>query len=337
MHVSQLTIDVRLDADDRKCRLREDARRGLTSVPKDLPPKWHYDERGSQLFVEITRLPEYYLTRVETEILERVASEVALLSEADTIVELGSGSSEKTRILLDAFDAKGRLERFVPFDVSEAALHEAAARIAADYPGVTVHALVGDFEHELELLPPGGRRLAAFLGSSYGNLRPAERADLLDSLRRTLGLGDTLLLGTDLVKERETLERAYDDPAGVTAQFNLNVLRVLNRELGAEFDTDRFEYVARWNPDEEWMEMYLRSTTEQRVHVAELGQSFRFAPGELMRIETSAKFRRERVERELANAGFRLVSWWEDADGRFALSLAAAAAAPESLDGDGGI
>jgi len=301
--------------------LRTDARRGLTSDPKWLPPKWFYDEHGSVLFEEITRLPEYYPTRAEREILETRADEIAADSDATALVELGSGSSEKSRVLLDAMRRHDTLERYVPVDVSESALAEAAEALRAEYPGLAVHGLVADFEHQLGQLPAGGRRMVAFLGGTIGNLVPADRAVFLADLRRTLVPGDTLLLGTDLVKSPDVLVPAYDDAAGVTAAFNKNVLAVLNRELKADFDLDAFDHVARWDAEHEWIEMRLRSRRAQNVYVAGLDLDVHFADGEEMRTEVSAKFQREGVTAELEVAGFALSDWWTDSDGRFALSL----------------
>jgi len=326
MAVAAHTVEVHLSPQDRRDALCADARAGLSSTPKQLPPKWFYDARGSELFDEITRLPEYYLTRCEREILEARAAEIAAVAHAETLVEIGSGTSEKTRILLDALAPAG----FVPFDVSEETLRESAAQVAAEHPGLTVHAVVGDFERHLGLLPRqvvagGGRRLVAFLGSSIGNLGPRQRERFLRALRATLEPGDGLLLGTDLVKDPARLVRAYDDSSGVTAAFNLNVLAVLNAELGADFDLARFEHVARWNPAGEWIEMLLRSAAEQVVSVPALDERYAFAAGELMLTEISAKFRREGVEAELGAGGFRVLRWWEDSTRSFALSLSAAA------------
>ncbi|MDP9069976.1 MAG: L-histidine N(alpha)-methyltransferase [Actinomycetota bacterium] len=303
--------------------LADDARSGLVATPKELSPKWFYDERGCQLFDAITRLPEYYPTRSERAILEARAGTVAQLVPADTLVEIASGTSEKTRLLLDPLVAAG-LRRFVPFDVSQPTLRAAGDAIAAEYPGLEVHAVVGDLEQHVSLLPSGGHRLVAFLGGTIGNLLPPRRARLLSEIHRALRPGEALLLGTDLVKEASRLEAAYDDEAGVTAAFNRNVLRVLNRELGADFVPDRFEHVARFDPEHEWVEMHLRSTTGQTATVRGLGLEVRFAPGEEMRTEISAKFRREGVEAELAAAGFELVRWWTDPAGDFALSLSLA-------------
>ncbi len=317
-----LRVDTHLDPADLGTALRADARRGLTSTPKDLPPKWFYDDRGSELFDEITRLPEYYPTRTERSILLAHADDVVTASGADTLVELGSGTSEKTRILLDAFHGRGRLRTFVPFDVSEATLRDAAASVASEYPGVGVHAVVGDFERHLGEVPAEGRRTVAFLGGTIGNFAPEPRGEFLAALAATLRPGETLLLGTDLVKDEGRLVRAYDDAAGVTAAFNKNVLAVLNRELGATFDAEDFDHVAHWSADDEWIEMRLRARRDLRVPVPELGLDVGFASGEEMRTEISAKFRRDKVARELDAAGFELAEWWTDPAGDFALSLA---------------
>jgi L-histidine N-alpha-methyltransferase len=301
--------------------LRLDAYRGLTSIPKELPPKWFYDHRGSQLFDEITRLPEYYPTRRERSILAARSDEIAQVTKADTLVEIGSGTSEKTRLLLDALRSAGTLTRFVPFDVSETTLRDAAAAVVAEYPGTSVHAVAGDFERHLDRLPGGGRRLVAFLGGTIGNLLPDARARFIGEVAAGIGPDDAFLLGTDLVKDPARLVAAYDDTAGVTADFNRNVLRVLNRELGADFDPGRFEHVAVYDSDNEWIEMRLRATEAHVVHVPELGLIVRFSEGEEMRTEVSTKFRRDRVELELAAAGLRVVEWWTDQAGDFALSL----------------
>jgi L-histidine N-alpha-methyltransferase len=318
---TDVTVDVHLAPDATAHALEHDVRSGLSATPKTLPPKWFYDDRGSELFDEITRLPEYYPTRTERSILIAHARDIAELTKADTLVELGAGTSEKTRLLLDALRDRGTLERFVPFDVSEQTLRDAADAVAREYPGVRVHAVVGDFEHHLGELPRGGTRLVAFLGSTIGNFAPGPRARFLADLAATLAPGDALLLGTDLVKDVDRLVAAYDDTAGVTAAFNRNVLSVLDRELDADFDPGAFDHVAVWNPDEEWIEMRLRSARAQAVHLRALGLEVRFGPGEELRTEISAKFRRERVERELAAAGFHLAEWWTDPADDFALSL----------------
>ncbi len=314
-------IDVHLAPAELQAALRADVAAGLTSAPKELPPKWFYDGRGSDLFDQITRLPEYYPTRCERSILAERAEEVARLSGADTLVELGSGTSEKTHLLLDAIAGAGRLRRIVAFDVSEPTLRAAAATLAEEYPEVEVRAVVGDFERHLGTIPSGGRRLIAFLGGTIGNLAPKSRALFLSEVAMLMAPGDSLLLGTDLVKDVGRLEAAYDDAAGVTAEFNRNVLHVVNRELGADFVPERFDHVARYDPDEEWIEMWLRSTASQEVAVADLGLTVGFGAGEAMRTEISAKFRRAGVEAELGDADLALSRWWTDADGDFAVSL----------------
>lgn len=318
---TDVTVDVHLAPDAAAHALEADVRSGLTATPKTLPPKWFYDDRGSELFDEITRLPEYYPTRTERSILLEHAREIAELTKADTLVELGSGTSEKTRLLLDALRDAGTLERFVPFDVSEQTLRDAAAAVAHEYAGVRVHAVVGDFEHHLRELPGGGTRLVAFLGSTIGNLAPGPRAQFLADLAATLASGDAMLLGTDLVKDVDRLVAAYDDAAGVTAAFNRNVLSVLDRELHADFDPDAFDHIAVWDGEREWIEMRLRSRHAQTVHVRALALDVDFAAGEELRTEISAKFRRARVEQELRAAGLHLAEWWTDPAHDFALSL----------------
>jgi L-histidine N-alpha-methyltransferase len=302
--------------------IEEDVRRGLALSPKDIPPKWFYDDRGSELFDAITRLPEYYPTRREREILRAHAREIVDLAQADTLVELGSGTSEKTRVLLDAMRDAGLLRRFVPFDVSKQTLHDAAAAIEKEYPGTDVQPVVGDFTVDLETIPRGGRRLVAFLGGTIGNLLPDARRAFLRNIAAMLEPDDTLLIGTDLVKDVDRLVAAYDDAQGVTAEFNKNVLLVMNRELDASFELESFEHVAAWDDEREWIEMRLRSTRAQTVEVRALDLEIEFGAGEEMRTEVSAKFRRDRVETELGAAGMELLAWWTDPAGDFALSLA---------------
>jgi L-histidine N-alpha-methyltransferase len=321
MSVAPVDLDVHIHPDDFTAALRGDVVAGLTATPKTLPPKWFYDDRGSELFDAITRLPEYYPTERERSILRARAASIAAHSHADTIVELGSGTSDKTTVLLDAFTATGQLERFVPFDVSEATLRDAAERLAARYPGVDVRGVVGDFERHLRFIPRAGRRMIAFLGGTIGNFEPHARQAFLTALAATMAPGDTFLLGTDLVKDRQRLVRAYDDSAGVTAEFNRNVLRVLNRELDADFVPERFHHRAVWDDDNEWIEMHLVAAEEHLVHIRALDLEVAFAAGESIRTEISAKFRRAGVEGEMAAAGLELVDWYTDPDGDFALSL----------------
>ncbi|MFF7472285.1 L-histidine N(alpha)-methyltransferase [Streptomyces sp. NPDC008092] len=319
--MSPFLVTRTLPEDATDAALRADVLTGLTATPKTLPPKWFYDARGSELFEQITELPEYYPTRAEREILLARSGEIAAASGARTLVELGSGSSEKTRLLIDALTG---LEVYVPVDVSESALTQAGQALVAERPGLSVHALIADFTGRLELPETPGPRLLVFLGGTIGNLLPAERAEFLASVRRRLNPGDALLLGTDLVKDEEVLVRAYDDAAGVTAEFNKNVLAVVDRELDADFDPDAFDHVALWDAENEWIEMRLRSRVAQTVKVPALDLAVDFAAGEELRTEVSAKFRRDGVTAELAAAGLELTNWWTDAQGRFALSLSVA-------------
>lgn len=314
-----LTRTLPEDATD--AALRADVLRGLTRSPKSLPPKWFYDARGSELFEEITALDEYYPTRAEREILLVRAPEIAVATGARTLVELGSGSSEKTRHLLDALPL---LRGYVPVDVSESALTGAADALLAERPDLQVHALIADFTKDMELPAMPGPLLIAFLGGTIGNLLPGERAEFLTAVRALLAPGDALLLGTDLVKDESVLVRAYDDASGVTAAFNKNVLAVVDRELGADFDPADFDHVARWDREQQWIEMRLRARRDLTVKIPELDLVVTFEAGEELRTEVSAKFTQERVRTELAGAGMELTNWWTDEAGRFALSLATA-------------
>ena len=307
-----------LPEDATHAALLADVSHGLLAVPKTLPPKWLYDAYGSALFERITQLPEYYPTRAEQEILVARAAEIAAVTRARELVELGSGSSYKARRLLAAFP---RAACYVPVDVSESALQEAGETLVRAYPQLAVHALVADFTSGLSLPTSADGRLVAFLGGTIGNLLPRQRADFLTMVRAQLLPGDFLLLGVDLVKDPKTLVAAYDDAAQITSAFNKNVLTVVNRELGADFDLARFEHVARWDAEREWMEMRLRSRCAQSVKISALDVEVDFAAGEEMRTEVSAKFRRPGVEAELHAAGLHMVRWWTDPQGRFALCL----------------
>lgn len=303
--------------------MQDDIRRGLLSQPRTIPPVWFYDETGSRLFDEITRLPEYYLTRAERSILEARSSEVAQLSGADTLVEIGSGTSEKTRLLLDAMAAAGRLRHIVLLDISEEIMYQAATELRARY-AVNVHAVVGDLRTDLVRLPRPGRQLWAFLGSTIGNFEPAERAHLLVHFRQAMEDGDSLLLGTDLRKDVNRLVAAYDDARGVTARFNLNVLSVLNAEMGADFEPGAFEHRAVWNEAGGWIEMRLRSTRPQTVRMSALDLAIDLERDEEILTEISSKFDPAGVPRELAAAGLQMRASWTDPDGDFLLSLASA-------------
>ena len=310
--------------------LADDALDGLTRPFKEIPPKHFYDARGAELFDRICELPEYYPTRCERAILETRAGEIAALTGAAELVELGSGTAAKTRLLLDALHEEGTLRRYVPIDVTEAMVRDCAEALVEEYPGLHVHGIVGDFERHLGHVPPpeDGPRVVAFLGGTIGNFPPGSRRRFLRALSRLLRPEvDFLLLGTDLVKDARVLEAAYDDSAGVTAEFNRNVLRVMNRELGADFDVDAFEHVAFFDRDREWIEMRLRASRPMEVRVGALGLDVSFAAGEELRTEISAKFTPERLSGDLAAAGLRLGTVLTDEDGMFALSLSTRAPA----------
>jgi L-histidine N-alpha-methyltransferase len=317
-------LDVHRTEADADEALRADALHGLTATPKELPPKWFYDARGSELFELITELPEYYPTRTERALLEESVDAIAKASGADTIVELGSGSSAKTRLLLDAFARAGTLRRYVPQDVSEAALEGALEALGREYPDVELQGVVGDFTRDLDRLPRGGRRMIAFLGGTIGNLLPADRQQFLRLVRDVLEPGEQLLLGTGLVIDPATVVAAYDDAQGVTAEFNRNVLHVLNRELGADFDPAAFAHVALWDAGNEWIEMRLRAERAMTVRVDALDLTVEFAEGEEMRTEISAKFRPAGVREMLGEVGFAVSEFWSDPEERFGLSLATA-------------
>ncbi|HEX5308370.1 MAG TPA: L-histidine N(alpha)-methyltransferase [Solirubrobacteraceae bacterium] len=302
--------------------LAEDVLDGLTKPFKELPPKHFYDTRGAELFDRICELPEYYPTRTERAILQDHAERIAAATGAAELVELGSGTAAKTRVLLDALHAAGTLTRYVPVDVTEQMVRTCAEELTSEYPGLRVHGVIGDFERHLDRVPPAqGGRLVVFLGGTIGNFPPGSRRRFLREIARLLGPQDHLLMGTDLVKDPGVLERAYDDSEGVTAEFNRNLLRVLNRELDADFDPEDFEHVALFDQEHEWIEMRLRARRAHTTTVAELGLSVRFEQGEEMRTEISAKFTRLRVEEDLAAAGLELTSWLTDPDELFALSL----------------
>jgi L-histidine N-alpha-methyltransferase len=298
----------------------DDVRSGLFQSPKSIPPVWFYDEAGSLLFDEITRLPEYYLTRAERAILEVNAEEIAATANASTLVEIGSGTSEKTLILLDAMAEFGSLRGITLLDISEEILREAAVSLRDRYD-VDVHAVVGDFRSQLTKLPRHGQQLWAFLGSTIGNFAPLERSQLLSEFQMAMGVDDHLLLGTDLVKDPERLVAAYDDSAGVTAAFNKNVLSVLNRALGAHFDVDQFDHRAVWNPQSKWIEMRLRSRCHQVVPIDGLEMDISLVEGEEILTEVSSKFDPSQLADEFAGASMELHQAWTDPAGDFQLSM----------------
>jgi L-histidine Nalpha-methyltransferase len=319
---AQIEIDVDLPAGGTLAGMAEDVREGLSCPFKEIPPKYFYDDRGSRLFEAITGLPEYYPTRAERAILEARAREIVAAATPSTLIELGSGAAAKTRSLLDAMRAAGTLETYVPVDISEEITRRVAEELVAEYEGLRVHGIVCDYETHLERTPREEGGLIAFLGGTIGNFRPGPRRSFLARIATLMYPGDRFLLGTDLVKNRARLEAAYNDSKGITAEFNKNVLRVLNRELGADFDPDAFEHVAFWDGDNEWMDIRLRSLREQFIDIRELDMRVHFARNEEMRTEISTKFTRERLEASYADAGLELVEWWTDRDDLYALSLA---------------
>jgi L-histidine N-alpha-methyltransferase len=318
----RIAIDVHLPRDGVLAGLAEDVREGLSCPFKELPPKYFYDERGSQLFEAITELPEYYPTRAERSILEMRSEEIVTAADAEILIELGSGSAAKTRCLLDAMRAADLLDAYVPVDISEEITRETAEALVEEYEGLRVHGIICDYETHLERVPREEGALIAFLGGTIGNFRPAPRRSFLARIATLMYPGDRFLLGTDLVKDRARLEAAYNDSAGVTADFNKNVLRVLNRELDATFDPDAFEHVAFWDPENRWMDIRLRSLTEQFIDIRDLDMRVHFARNEEMRTEISTKFTRSRLEASYADAGLELIEWWTDPDELYALSLA---------------
>jgi L-histidine Nalpha-methyltransferase len=320
----QIAIDVHLPRDGVLAGMAEDVREGLSCPFKELPPKYFYDERGSELFERITELPEYYPTRAERSILDAHAAEIVEAAGAGILIELGSGSAAKTRCLLDAMEGADLLDTYVPVDISEEITRRTAAELVEEYDGLRVHGIVCDYETHLERVPREEGALLAFLGGTIGNFRPAPRRSFLARIATLMYPGDRFLLGTDLVKDRQPLEAAYDDSQGVTAEFNKNVLAVLNRELGANFDLDEFEHVAFWDEENEWVDIRLRSLAEQFIDVKQLDMRVHFARTEEMRTEISTKFTRERLEESYADAGLELTDWWTDPDGLYALSLARA-------------
>jgi len=316
------TFTDHLPADFSDQSLRADVAQGLTATQKWLPPKWFYDKVGSELFEDITALPEYYPTRTERTILQQHAADIVRTAGTETLTELGSGSSDKTRLLLDAMLAEfPDRASYVALDVSEDALRSACAGLVAVYPRLRIAALRADFTHQLEVLPAGDARTIAFLGSTIGNFEPAERASFLRSLRSVMKVGDHFLLGTDMVKSADVLVPAYDDAAGVTAAFNLNVLDVLNQRLDADFDRSAFRHTVVWNAEQEWIEMRLRATRDVVARVPGVGLRVEVARGEDIRTEISAKFRRAPLTAELAGAGFVERGWWTDERGWFSVSL----------------
>lgn len=306
----------------RDSTLAEDVREGLSRQRKSIPPKHFYDARGSELFDAICELSEYYLTRAEQSLLDAFAADVLRTARPTDLVELGSGAARKTRALLDAAAAEPIRLRYHPFDVCEPMLRSSARALLAAYPWLTVHAIVGDYERHLDRLPRGARRLVAFLGSTIGNLSPRDATEFVAAIGAMLRPGEHLLLGADLVKPAAALEAAYDDGAGVTAEFNRNVLRVVNRELDADFDVEGFDHVAFFDRRRARVEMHLRARRAQRVSIAKLGMTVELEAGETIHTEISRKFTRRRLAAMCRGAGFALRRFYATTDPAFALLLA---------------
>jgi L-histidine Nalpha-methyltransferase len=322
--MTRFSLDRRLPPDFLINSLRADAREGLTAAPKNIPSKWLYDAKGSELFEKITQQPEYYPFRLEGGILETVADEIAAATRARSIIEFGSGSADKTDILLRALRRAGTLRTYTSIDISESALLAAGSRLIAEYPGLSVRALLADFETQAEIPAAHGSpppRLVLFLGGSIGQLRPGQRAEFLRSLRGAFRPGDMLLLGIDLVKDPAKLMAAYNDSAGVSSTFSKNILSVLNEHAGADFNLDAFDYVVTWHGEAECVAMWLQSRINQVVRLSEIDLSVDLAAGERIRMSISAKFRRAGIQTELECAGFSLRHWWTDPHGQYALSL----------------
>jgi L-histidine Nalpha-methyltransferase len=316
-----ITIDSYLDEGQERS-LADDVLDGLTRPFKELPPKHFYDARGAELFDQICELPEYYPTRTERSILQEAAEQLASATLAEELVELGSGTAAKTRVLLDALHRAGTLKLYIPVDVTESMVRDCAQELTEEFPGLRVHGVIGDFERHLDRVPEAqGPRVVVFLGGTIGNFPPGSRRRFLREIAKLLGPEDYLLMGTDLVKDPQVLTQAYDDAQGVTAEFNRNLLTVLNRELQADFDPDDFEHVAMFNREHEWIEMRLRARREHTTTVRDLGLSVHFEQGEEMRTEISAKFTRERVEDDLSAAGLEIVNWLTDPEQLFAITL----------------
>ncbi|MGI9183486.1 MAG: L-histidine N(alpha)-methyltransferase [Solirubrobacteraceae bacterium] len=309
--------------DDDERSLANDVLDGLTRPFKELAPKHFYDARGSELFEQICALPEYYPTRTELAILRARAAEIVAATGAGELVELGSGASGKARVLLDAMSEAGTLKRYIPLDVSATVVQDAARVLTDEYEGLQVHGVVGDLERHLEYVPAAEvPRLVAFLGGTIGNFPPGTRRGVLTKIATLLRPDDRLLLGTDLVKDPALIEAAYNDAAGVTAEFNRNLLHVVNRELDADFAPETFAHVAFFDRRHEWVEMRLRARRPCSVLIGDLNLQVEFAAGEELRTEISCKFTRDRVAGDLAAAGLELEGWFTDDAHLFGISVA---------------
>jgi L-histidine N-alpha-methyltransferase len=322
MNLAPITVAIHTLGSHSRQDLIDDVVKGLTQSPKILPPRWFYDERGSDLFDRITELPEYYQTRTEMEILQRHAPDVVARTRAASIVELGAGSCTKSRVLIKAAKGMGTLSTFVPFDISETTIRRSASELVEEYKDLTIYCVAGVFDEHLDQIPRFGSQLIVFLGSTIGNFSAEETRVFLANVRRLMQPGDFFLLGVDLVKAEPVMVAAYDDAAGVTAEFNLNVLTRLNRELSANFDLRAFEHVAVWNAEMSRIEMHIRSVKDQTVNIPAAGLVIDFAAGELLRTEICTKYTRDRTERMLTEAGMEVIDWYTDPRQQFGLTLA---------------
>lgn len=323
----RIRIDVRLErassAESDAQRERDKVRRGLLETPRRISPKYFYDDRGSELFERITELPEYYQTRTERALLESIAPALVEVTGACELVELGSGASTKTRVLLDAFAKAGILERYVPFDVSEGIVRRVAEELVKEYPGLEVHGVIGDFLRHLGDIPDADCRLILFLGGTIGNLRPEPDArEFLTQVADSMGDDDFFLLGADLIKSPERLNAAYNDSQGVTAEFNRNILRVLNDNFDGDFEPRIFRHHAFFNETEHRVEMWLEVMEDNTVELKALDLTLDLEGGEEIQTEISTKYDRDKIEQLLERAGFELVEWYTDPDSLFSLSLA---------------
>jgi len=324
MKNSDLKIDIHLDEADLFENMKREIRLGLQSTPKSIPPKFFYDKTGSLLFEQITEQPEYYQTRTERKLLERIAPEIERKYDFHELLELGSGSSAKTRVLLDEMSSAGSLELYLPFDVSRTMIQRTADELIDEYPTMSLHGIIGDFTRHLRKIPPGQHRLIIFLGGTIGNLDPLAAKGFLSDLASTMSETDRLLLGTDLVKDISVLEAAYNDKAGITADFNRNVLHVINQQLDANFNPETFEHVSYFNAEKSQIEMWLRSTERAEVTVPTIDLEIDIAKGEEIHTEISRKFTRTSAGNLLAGAGLEMTDWFTDPDSLFGLSMSRA-------------
>ena len=325
----RISIDNQIDPASEELALVE-LQKGLLEQPRRIPTKFLYDKRGSRLFEQITALEEYYPTRVEHSLLQRYASEIQTLASCEELVELGSGAATKTRVLLDAMQAAGMLRLYIPFDVSESEVRRVAEELAEEYPTLQVHGIVADFVHHLTAIPAGAQRLVMLLGSTIGNFPRGKAVDFLRRISAQMENSDSFLLGVDLIKDVPRIEAAYDDASGITAEFNRNILSVVNRFAEANFQPAQFDHLAFFNTDLHRIEMHLIATRAMHVELRSLELEIEIQQGEALFIEISCKYERSMVESMLSEAGFELTEWFSDSEDLFALALARKRGSPHS-------